>query len=128
MNQNLKRVSLTHEEAYHKIWQEAQAGAYISYIRGKKCKAEDEFLAEIAASFQFPYYYGENWPAFDECIQDLEWLSFSRVFVLFDDFSKTFRDQPLIQKTLQERVMKYLSRAIEYWVSEGKTFEVLLNN
>jgi hypothetical protein len=31
-------------------------------------------VAEFAASFQFPYYFGENWPAFDECINDLSWL------------------------------------------------------
>ena len=24
---------------------------------------------------QFPYYFGENWNAFDECITDLDWIS-----------------------------------------------------
>lgn len=128
MNRNIQRVSLTHEEVYHKMWQESKAGAYVSYLRGKKCTTEDDFLAEVAASFQFPYYYGENWAAFDECIQDLEWLNFSRVFVIFDDFSTAFRDQPLIQSLLQDRVAKCWSRAIDYWSSEGKMVEVWLNN
>lgn len=128
MHQNIKHVSLTHEEAYHKIWQESQAGAYVSYLRGKNCKTEDAFLIEVAASFQFPYYYGENWPAFDECIQDLEWLNFSKIFVMFDDFSMAFRDQPSIQSLLQNRIAEYWSRAIDYWTSKGKTVEVWLNN
>ena len=66
MNKNVKYVALTYGEIYHKIWQESQTGAYVSYLRGKNCKTEDDFLREVAASFQFPYYYGENWAAFDE--------------------------------------------------------------
>lgn len=128
MNQNVKRVSLTHRESYREIWKESQAGAYVSYLRGKHCKTEDDFLIEVAASFQFPYYYGENWPAFDECIQDLEWLNFSKIFVIFDDFGETFCNQPSIQSILQDRVVEYFGRAADYWELEGKTFEVWLNN
>lgn len=127
MNQNVKYVSLTHGEVYHKIWQESQDGAYVSYLRGMRCKTENDFLIEVAASFQFPFYYGENWPAFDECIQDLEWLNFSRIFVIFDDFSMAFRNQPSIQRILQDRVVEYWGRAIDYWTSKGKTVEVWLN-
>lgn len=128
MNHTVQRISLTHGEVYHEIWKESQMGSYVSYLRGKHCKTEDDFLIEVAASFQFPYYYGENWDSFNECIQDLEWLKFSRIFVVFDDFSEAFRDQPSIQKMLQERIVDYWSRAIRYWALEGKTVEVWLNN
>ena len=93
MNQNVKHISLTDGEVYHKMWQESQAGAYVSYLRGKKCKTEDDFLTEVAASFQFPDYYGENWPAFGECIQDLEWINFSRIFIYEDLFSENLREK-----------------------------------
>lgn len=128
MHKNIKICSLSHEEVYRKLYLEAQNDAFTSFLRGKRCKTEDDFLIEISASLQFPYYYGENWPAFDECIQDLEWLKFSRLFVLFDDFSLSFRDQKDIQKMLQDRVIAYWSRAIVYWEAEGKTVEVWLNN
>lgn len=128
MNSSVKYVFMSDGEVYSKICEESQSGAYVSYLRGIRCKTEDDFLIEVSASFQFPSYYGENWPAFDECICDLEWLNFSKIFVLFDDFSMAFRDQPTIQKLLQKRVVSYWSEASDYWESEGKTVEVWLNN
>lgn len=128
MNQHVKRVSLTHDEVYTKICLESQAGAYVSYLRGEHCKTEDDFLIEVGVSFQFPFYYGENWPAFDECINDLEWINFTRIFVIFDDFSMAFRDQPSIQNMLQERVIRYWNNSIEEWAAQGKKVEVWINN
>lgn len=34
----------------------------------------DAMFDEFAAAFQFPYYFGGNWAAFDECMADLSWL------------------------------------------------------
>ena len=128
MNQKIKRCNFSHDEVYHQFWLATQGGAYGSYLRGKKCRTENDFFSEVAASFQFPFYYGENWDAFDECIQDLEWLKFTKILVIFDDFSLSFRDQPELQLLLQNRVIEYWSRAIKYWESENKTVEVWLNN
>jgi RNAse (barnase) inhibitor barstar len=128
MHDNIKICALTKSEVYHKLYFESQGDAYTSYLRGIRCKTEDDFLIEVSASFQFPYYYGENWPAFDECINDLEWLKFKKIFIVFDDFSLSFREQEHIQKKLQDRIIRYFTRAIEYWESEGKTVELWLNN
>lgn len=43
-------------------------------IRGQNCVTTDKLFDEFSAAFQFPYYFGENWDAFDECINDLEWM------------------------------------------------------
>ena len=128
MHNNIRKCTLSRDEVYHKLYFEAQNDAYTSYLRGKRCKTEQDFLIEVSASFQFPDYYGENWSAFDECIQDLEWIKFSKIFILFDDFSQSFRDQEKIQQVLQDRIIEYWTRAIEYWESEGKYVEVWLNN
>jgi len=44
------------------------------WIRGKRCRTKDQLLQEWAAALQFPWYFGHNWDAFDECICDLGWL------------------------------------------------------
>lgn len=52
-------------------------GYVVRSIRGHKCRTIDGMIDEFSSALQFPWYFGENWPAFDECICDLDWLSLS---------------------------------------------------
>jgi hypothetical protein len=53
-------------------------------IRGEKSSDETRFFDEVAAALQFPYYFGENWDAFAECIRDLSWLWRPNFLLVFD--------------------------------------------
>jgi len=53
----------------------------LRFLRGKKMRTVKSLFDETAAALQFPYYFGENWSAFDECIADLSWLP-ADVYVL----------------------------------------------
>ncbi len=46
----------------------------VRVLRGRKMTTPEGLFNEFAAALQFPYYFGENWAAFDECLADLEWL------------------------------------------------------
>lgn len=52
----------------------SDAALTIRAIRGRKARTVPALFDEFAAALQFPYYFGENWSAFDECIADLDWL------------------------------------------------------
>lgn len=54
-------------------------------IRGRKSQTVAAFFDESAAALQFPYYFGENWNAFDEVINDLAWLSGDAYLLLLFD-------------------------------------------
>ena len=43
---------------------------------------------EMAAAFQFPDYFGENWAALDECLADLSWLPAAGYVVLIRESSE----------------------------------------
>lgn len=55
-------------------WQDS--GLVVRAIRGRKARTVEGLFDEFAAAFQFPYYFGENWAAFRDCITDLDWLPF----------------------------------------------------
>lgn len=53
----------------------AESGLVVRVVRGRKTRNLPALFDEFAAALQFPYYFGENWPAFDECLADLDWIS-----------------------------------------------------
>ena len=128
MMPEINRCSIPKGDVYTCIYNATLSGAYAAYLRGSRCKTEDAFFHEISAVFQFPFYYGENWPATDECLCDLEWLHVSALYIVVDDFSLMFSRQPHVQEKLQTRVVKYFEIMAEYWKEQNVPIEVWLNN
>lgn len=50
------------------------AGATVRIVRGEKMRSTGALMAEVSAALQFPHYFGDNWPALDECLSDMDWL------------------------------------------------------
>jgi len=48
---------------------------YIASIDAADCKTLKEFLQHVRSAFKFPEYYGQNYDAFLDCINDLAWLN-----------------------------------------------------
>lgn len=48
-------------------------------------RSKEVLFATFAELLKFPDYFGNNWDAFDECIQDLSWLPNGPVVVKHDD-------------------------------------------
>jgi RNAse (barnase) inhibitor barstar len=64
----------------------------IRTIRGSKARTTSDLFDEFAAALQFPYYFGENWDALDECLADLAWLP-GDLYILFFTDSQQLLDQ-----------------------------------
>jgi hypothetical protein len=60
--------------AYELAWKVARDQMVTKVLRGSKMTSLDSLFAEIGAALQFPDYFGEIWPALDECLLDLSWM------------------------------------------------------
>lgn len=124
MNNNIEHVELDRSSFASYYSKDQKLGNYIAYIRGWRCKTEEDYFREFSAAFQFPWYFGENWNALDECACDLDWLSFAQLTIAIDDFTAMFQGN----KNLQALVMKYLEIMVDYWLGEQVSIRVILNN
>lgn len=61
-------------------------------LRGSKMLTISSLFNEFSAALQFPYYFGENWGAFDECLNDLDWLSGDAFILVIMDAEKTLTE------------------------------------
>jgi len=66
--------------------------AAVRMVRGAKSTTVEAFFDEVSAALQFPYYFGENWGAFDECIVDLDWIDARAYLILVSDAASLLRD------------------------------------
>jgi len=67
------------------------AGRVVRFLRGAKMADACGVFDQFGAALQFPYYFGENWPAFSECIQDLSWLPATNYLLVVLDAAEVLK-------------------------------------
>lgn len=70
-------------------------GIVVREVRARKMPTIGAVFDEFAAAWQFPYYFGENKDAFDECMRDLdEFVGRARGYVVVvRDCAELLRDE-----------------------------------
>jgi hypothetical protein len=81
-------------------------------VRGQKARTTAEFFKECSAALQFPPYFGENWDAFEETINDLEWLRGDAYTILITSGNHLLDKAPADQL---QTLLQVLDHAGEEW-------------
>ena len=98
--------------------------AYAALIRGGRCANSRRFFREFSAALQFPTYFGENWDALDECLCDMDWLSFRSLTIVIDEYEKLFGKRKRGMKN-KEMLRGILENAAAFWAKLGIPFCVI---
>jgi RNAse (barnase) inhibitor barstar len=69
-----------------------QKGVAARWLRGDRMRTQENLMNELSAALQFPSYFGKNWNAVDECLNDLEWLLADKVVVVILDAAQLLQD------------------------------------
>lgn len=91
-------------------------GMQTRVLRGGRCGTKREMLGEWAAALQFPWYFGGNWDAFEECINDLWWTP-ARAFA----FLVTNADQMIHDADDFATFVGILATAASRWADANET-------
>ncbi|WP_280233930.1 barstar family protein [Nocardia cyriacigeorgica] len=103
---------------------QAPSGYRVREVRGKKMRSVAGVLDEFAAAFQFPYYFGNNKDAFDDCLRDLDdWLGSAEGYVVVvRDGGQLLADAPADRAWLASA----LTESAEYWARREIVFRVVV--
>ena len=71
-----------------------EQGLETRWLRASKMRTANALFVEFAAALQFPPYFGENWDALDECLNDLEWLDGDGAALFILDADQLLQDAP----------------------------------
>lgn len=63
-------------------------GLFVAVFKGQDVSTKQAFLEEMARGLRFPDYFGRNWDAFEESIQDLKWLPAKGYVLVIDHFER----------------------------------------
>ncbi|BDT85222.1 barstar family protein [Nocardia cyriacigeorgica] len=103
---------------------QAPSGYRVRELRGKKMRTVAGVLDEFAAALQFPYYFGANKDAFDDCLRDLDdYLGSAEGYVVvIRDADQLLADAPQERAWLAEA----LSETADYWWQREIVFRVVV--
>jgi len=95
------------------------------YINGREVKDKPTFLQNCGKAMSFPEYFGGNWDAFEECVNDLEWLEPANGYVLLYDHVVQFA-----RKEPEEWKMAHniLAESVQRWQGTKTPLYILFRN
>jgi hypothetical protein len=99
-------------------------GWHAGYINGRLVNDKETFLLTAGQAFAFPAYYGRNWDAFEEMVNDLSWITAAGTLLLYDYVYRFAAAQP----EAWQIALSILQSACANWQREGVPFYVLLRH
>lgn len=67
-------------------------GMVVRTVRGPKMRTTAALADELSAALQFPWYFGGNFNAIEECLTDLDWLHGSAYTLIIADADALLAD------------------------------------
>lgn len=98
------------------------AGWRLFYLDGARVRDKKSFLARAARALEFHAYFGHNWDAFEECVNDLSWAPASGYIVLFQSPERMIKNA----RADWDIAVEILATAVDNWAEQGVPFYVLL--
>lgn len=91
---------------------------FVTMIDGERCHNQKNTFKEFSRKMKFPDYFGYNWDAFDECLNDLEWLDCKQYVLFIKDFDLIFESN----KENLELLLTTLFEAAKEW-EKGREYD-----
>ncbi|MEU7906415.1 barstar family protein [Actinoplanes sp. NPDC049118] len=74
-------------------------------LDGSRMRDHDALFAEFASKLDFPDYFGMNWPALSDCLEDMLWFDETTCFLIaIKNWDEVLADAP-VDRPVLERIL-----------------------
>jgi RNAse (barnase) inhibitor barstar len=110
-------------EAARGVTEAERAGRRVFWLDGTGLRDKRALLDRCAVEFSLPSYFGHNWDALQDCLNDLSWVpSASGYLVVYDHWQDLADADPEVHRTLTD----VFESAITHWKKTATPMAVLL--
>jgi hypothetical protein len=105
----------------------------VRFVRGNKMRTVHALFNEVSSACQFPYYFGENWDAFKECLGDLSWLNCAGFLLIVTHADEVLIEDPAeigsLARTLRGAINEFNEQVNlpENFRKSRSRFQILMN-
>ena len=96
------------------------AGLHCARLDLTDCRGKADLLAGLARELKFPAWFGHNWDALADCLDDLGWLRASGYLLLLENpaamSNAAPKDFALALDILADAARKWRERGTPFWV------------
>ena len=87
-----------------------------------RCVDESELFERIASALAFPDWFGANWDALFDCLNDLSWLPSRGCVLVFEHTEGLAEEAPQVLHALRELLIE----SAVVWRERGIAFRAVL--
>lgn len=107
----------------------SEAGFVLARIDLDGCDSKADCLARVAAALRFPAWFGHNWDALADCLNDLSWLPGDGYVIVLehaDRFRGTAADDfAILLEIFQEAAEEWAAEEVPLWTFVDLTIDGL---
>jgi len=92
------------------------SGSLVFELDGQRMRDHDVLFNEFASKLNFPDYFGRNWPALSDCLEDMLWFDEASCFLLIIERSAQVLANAPVDLPVFKRI---LSDVGSHWGSLG---------
>jgi RNAse (barnase) inhibitor barstar len=99
---------------------ESLPASLVPVLDGRSLNDKAELLAALGRALDLPDYYGGNWDALEECLNDLSWREGPLWLVLYH--------ADAVAADLLDTLVEIFAEAAAFWAEQGRACSLFLDS
>lgn len=110
-------------DSFVESFRDKNPSARVAILDGEKMRMLATFYRQLAATMEFPDYVGANFNALSEALTDLDWLEFSKLVLVIENFESVLADEKQDVRLAALELFRNVAKEWSHPISVGEAWD-----